>query len=419
MRAGSNPEALMANEEQVALLKQGADAWNAWRERNLDILPDLSQADFTGMDITEADLAGADLRKTNLSRSNLTRADLTGVDITEADLGQARLRRATLRTAKLRRANFNEANLSHADLTGADLYKAYLSGVYLSGTDLNEANLNEANFNEANLTGADLRGANLSRADLTGANLTYAHLADVDLTAANLTDCRIYGVSAWGLKLSKDTKQQNLIITPDDEPEVTVDNIEVAQFVYLLLTNPTIRNVIGTIGKKGVLILGRFTDERKKVLAALREELRKHDYVPILFDFKPSTNLDVTETIKVLAGLARFVIANMTDATEVRAELHDIIEDFTSLAVQPILLKGQPEFVSLSHRKKYPWLLPTFEYESLEDLLANLGTSVIPRAEEKVLELRGETTQQAPESSTGSMNSLSGITSSEALTAEP
>jgi uncharacterized protein YjbI with pentapeptide repeats len=413
MRAGSNPEALMANEEQVALLKQGADAWNAWRERNLDILPDLSQADFTGMDITEADLAGADLRKTNLSRSNLTRADLTGVDITEADLGQARLRRATLRTAKLRRANFNEANLSHADLTGADLYKAYLSGAYLSGTDLNEANLNEANFNEANLsgadlrganlsradlTGADLRGANLSRADLTGANLTYAHLADVDLTAANLTDCRIYGVSAWGLKLSKDTKQQNLIITPDDEPEVTVDNIEVAQFVYLLLTNPTIRNVIGTIGKKGVLILGRFTDERKKVLAALREELRKHDYVPILFDFKPSTNLDVTETIKVLAGLARFVIADMTDATDVRVELHNIIEDFTSLAVQPILLKGQPEFVSLSHRKKHPWLLPTFEYESLEDLLANLGTSVIPRAEEKVLELRGETTQQAPES---------------------
>jgi uncharacterized protein YjbI with pentapeptide repeats len=413
MRAGSNPEALMANEEQVALLKQGADAWNAWRERNLDILPDLSQADLTGMDITEADLAGADLRETNLSRSNLTRADLTGVDITEADLGQARLRRATLRTAKLHRANFNEANLSHADLTGADLYKAYLSGAYLSGTDLNEANLNEANFNEANLsgadlrganlsradlTGADLRGANLSRADLTGANLTYAHLADVDLTAANLTDCRIYGISAWGLKLSKDTKQQNLIITPDDEPEVTVDNIEVAQFVYLLLTNPTIRNVIGTIGKKGVLILGRFTDERKKVLAALREELRKRDYVPILFDFKPSTNLDVTETIKVLAGLARFVIADMTDATDVRVELHNIIEDFTSLAVQPILLKGQPEFVSLSHRKKYPWLLPTFEYESLEDLLANLGTSVIPRAEEKVLELRGETTQQAPES---------------------
>jgi hypothetical protein len=50
---------------------------------------------------------------------------------------------------------------------------------------------------------------------------------------ADLTGCHIYGVSAWGLKLDG-AKQQNLIITKEDEPTVTVDNIEVAQFVYLL-----------------------------------------------------------------------------------------------------------------------------------------------------------------------------------------
>jgi hypothetical protein len=42
---------------------------------------------------------------------------------------------------------------------------------------------------------------------------------------ANLTGCRVYGVSAWGLKLTKRTKQQNLVITPSQEPKVTVDNI--------------------------------------------------------------------------------------------------------------------------------------------------------------------------------------------------
>jgi hypothetical protein len=36
---------------------------------------------------------------------------------------------------------------------------------------------------------------------------------------------------------------------------------------------------------KAVLILGRFTDERKAVLDALRDELRKRNYLPILFDF--------------------------------------------------------------------------------------------------------------------------------------
>lgn len=34
----------MANDEQVALLKQGVAAWNAWRDENPDIDPDLFEA---------------------------------------------------------------------------------------------------------------------------------------------------------------------------------------------------------------------------------------------------------------------------------------------------------------------------------------------------------------------------------------
>jgi hypothetical protein len=59
-----------------------------------------------------------------------------------------------------------------------------------------------------------------------------------------------------------------------DEPTVTVDNIEVAQFVYQLLYNEKIRDVIDTIGKKGVLLLGRFTEGRIVVLERLRDKLR-------------------------------------------------------------------------------------------------------------------------------------------------
>jgi len=78
-------------------------------------------------------------------------------------------------------------------------------------------------------------------------------------------------VSAWGLKLPR-AKQQNLIITRNDEPEITVDNIEIAQFIYLMLNNEKVRDVIDTITSKVVLILGRFTDERKAVIDAVREE---------------------------------------------------------------------------------------------------------------------------------------------------
>ena len=48
------------------------------------------------------------------------------------------------------------------------------------------------------------------------------------------------------------------------------------------LSNQKVRNVIDTITSKAVLILGRFTDQLKAVLDALREELRKRDYLPIL-----------------------------------------------------------------------------------------------------------------------------------------
>ena len=143
---------------------------------------------------------------------------------------------------------------------------------------------------------------------------------ETDLTGADLTGCRVYGVSAWGLKLER-TKQQNLVITRADEPEITVDNIEVAQFIYLMLHNQKIRDVIDTITSKAVLILGRFTDERKAVLDALREELRKRNYLPILFDFNVPATRDITETVTLLARMARFVVADITDARSIPQEL--------------------------------------------------------------------------------------------------
>jgi hypothetical protein len=62
------------------------------------------------------------------------------------------------------------------------------------------------------------------------------------------------------------------------------------------------RDVIDTITSKAVLILGRFTDERKAVLDALREELRKRDYLPILFDFAVPALRDVQGLLEVRLG---------------------------------------------------------------------------------------------------------------------
>jgi len=104
------------------------------------------------------------------------------------------------------------------------------------------------------------------------------------LQNADLSGARVYGISAWDVEV-EGINQSNLVISRDGKSTITVDNLEVAQFIYLLVNNKKIRDVIETIGKKAVLILGNFKPERKCVLDSLREALRARGYLPILFDF--------------------------------------------------------------------------------------------------------------------------------------
>jgi uncharacterized protein YjbI with pentapeptide repeats len=393
----------MANDEHIAQLMKGVAAWNKWRDENPNIeRPDISgaklrQANLSSANLVGGNLGGADLFRAILIKANLRATNLSKADLSGATLNSANLREADLREANLFGADLSEADLSKADLRGTTLYSVNLSEADLSKADLSKAglihaNLKLADLREADLREADLRHANLSvanlgKADLRGADLADVSLVNADLRGADLTGCRVYGLSAWNLKL-EDAKQQNLIITPRNEPAITVDNIEVAQFIYLLLHNQKVRDVIDTITSKVVLILGRFTDERKAVLDALRDELRNRNLLPILFDFAMPASRDVTETIKTLASLARFVIADVTDATEVRVELHNVVPDFTSLPVQLIVLRGHSEFVSLSHLTKFAWVLPIFEYDDEKHLLASLDKSVVGPAEDMTRKLR-------------------------------
>jgi uncharacterized protein YjbI with pentapeptide repeats len=411
----------MANDEHVAILKQDVAAWNAWRTANPDILPDLEGADLSETDLSWAKLMWGDLRNANLSGANLEgvylhRAKLSGANLSGAFTGATLTRTewlkkvteqvkdvrsewvknelATMRSRIIGTESLNWlwpiVNVPRADLSWADLSGANLKGVDLSWANLNGADLSWADLSGANLKGVDLTWANLKGANLREVDLQVAVLVSADFTGADLTGCRVHGVSAWDLKLET-TKQQNLIITRADEPTITVDNIEVAQFVYLLLHNPKIRDVIDTIGRKAVLILGRFTAERKVVLDALREELRKRGYVPILFDFDKPVSQDLTATVSTLAHLARFIIADLTDPRSIPYELATVVPT-TPVPVQPILLSGSSEFAMFQDlRRRHHWVLTTHRYASQEQLIADLGEKVIRPAELKVLDLQGST----------------------------
>jgi hypothetical protein len=278
-------------------------------------------------------------------------------------------------------------NLGGAGLKGANLSGANLSETNLSGAIMG-AKLNNACLNQTNLNDTDFKGADFTRAILIGADLSGAHLVHTNLTDATLMYCRIYGISAWDVKLNGAT-QLNLLITPNrvGVSTISVDNLKIAQFIYLLLSNKEIRDVIDTIASKVVLILGRFTGERKKVLDAIRDELRKRNYTPVLFDFEKPASRDITETVSTLAHMARFVIADITDAKSIPQELKTIVPNLPSVPLQPLILNSQHEYSMFEHFTRFPWVLPVFRYMDEVSLLQALQEKVIAPAEQKAQEL--------------------------------
>ena len=409
----------MANQRQLKLLTQGGEAWNNWRARHRRVVLDLReanlyQADLQGADLREAnlsqanlmeaDLSLADLRAANLSRANLSRVNFREADLRQADLWGSRLWEADLSRADLRGANLNRADLSQADLKEADLSAAKLGRANLIGTNLIGANLSQADLKEADLSRADLSQANLRGADLWKANLGQANLRRADLTGADLREAilvhtqvdkakasgsRIYGVNVWDLRGDFE-EQKDLVITPEASPsQITVDNIKVAQFIYLILNNEAIRDVINTLTSKSVLILGRFSiPERKGILDALRNKLREYNLLPIVFDFDRPTDKDFTETIKTLAGLCYFVIADITNPKSSPLELQATVPDY-QIPFVPIIQEGeQPFAMMVDLQKKYNWVLDTLSYNSIETLIKALKPAIIDPAIQKHNELR-------------------------------
>ncbi len=334
----------MANPEHLAILKQGVAIWNTWRAENPTVNIDLMSADLFKADLSGADLHEADLRRTNLRESNLSSANLS--------------------KAQLYRCNINRADLSNADLSGANLYRAYFGR-------------------------ADLSGANLS-----GADMQLSVLVETNLEGAILRNAKVHGISAWNLNLTN-AIEKDLVITKDDEPVITVDNIAVAQFIYLLLNNKNIREVLNSITSKGVLILGRFSEpQRKAVLDGLREKLRNFDLLPIVFDFDRPTDKDYTETVQTLAGMSMFVIADLTNPKSAPLELEATVKNFKIPYVPIIDISVDPHpFAMLADlQKAFHWVLPTLGYQSKEQLLKDevIKKYIIEPVNKKRAEIRND-----------------------------
>jgi uncharacterized protein YjbI with pentapeptide repeats len=118
--------AQLANSEELAIIQQGAKAWNQWRDKNKERAAfNLSGTDLHGRDLTGANLRGVDLSNADLYQTNFRGADLQDVNFASANLFHADLR---------------ESNLQGADLSTAKggLLSRQLAGSVLTGAKLPE-----------------------------------------------------------------------------------------------------------------------------------------------------------------------------------------------------------------------------------------------------------------------------------------
>ena len=389
----------------LELLKQGVEAWNLWRSQHPDVIPQLDNVNFSpGQPVLTDD--GRPTRKLHgfdFSRASMRGAKLWHLHLTEIDFKGADLHNASFANSILIRANFSDSHIDDADLMGADMSHVVADGITAFGVrgphTLRNASLQRAFFRRANLRqvdfgGANLRGANLIEANLVEANLANANLTDAILQAATLVgtnveaavfdQCLVYGIAAWDLKGKAVYK--NLRVSPLGASPLYVEDLEVAQIIHLMVQNPKIRSVLDAIMRKGVLILGRFTPDRKAILDALKQHLRDLGFVPMIFDFEKPTQRDFEETVKVLAGLSRFVIVDITNPSSSPLEIHATVPDYM-IPFVPILASGEKPFSMFGGMQKYPWVLDIVEYPSETALIRDLTEAVVEPALKKEAEI--------------------------------
>ncbi len=160
-----------------------------------------------------------------------------------------------------------------------------------------------------------------------------------------------------------------------------VDDLEVAQFIYLLLNHKKLRNVINTVTERGVLILGRFGGGGLEVLQSIAAKLRDMKYLPIIFDFDRPDNRNYTETVKILVGLSRFVIVDLSGPS-VPHELYATVPHF-KIPFVPIMEKGRNHYAMFVDLLENDHVLkPIIEFENKEQLIELMPSKIVAPAEE-------------------------------------
>ena len=343
--------------EYIELLSRGAKAWNEWRINYPFKAPCLREVNFV-----------------NAFSGNgfYDLPEFYGVNFSDVDFNCSSFRNST----------FCDCTFDGAKITFSDLVDAYFQSCTFKNVNMRVCKIGNAHFIDCIFEDSDLSYCSAENTSFHGSSFKNTALENIsfvksDFSNTVLDGCRVYGISSWNLNLDN-SEQRNLVITKKNEPEITVDNIELAQFLYLMINNENLRNIINTITSKVVLILGNFSPERKEVLDNIRVQLRSYDLIPVMFDFNKPNFRNLTETVITLASMSKFIIADITSPRSIPHELATLVKEFPSIAVYPIIQGIETEYGMFQDLTNYPWVKEIRRYstETIDEMVRDISESL-------------------------------------------
>jgi uncharacterized protein YjbI with pentapeptide repeats len=316
----------MPEQDPSSIILQGAEVWNRWREQNLSSL--------------------------SFARPHWYHSPGPG---------------------GIQVKGRNHLNFSGMNLSRIIIHNGFAEGLNLSNSVFEESHFEEGDFSRSNFNGALFRNTKFNKTILTGASFDGATFINCNLNRVNLvgasfcvkeiTETVVYGISAWDMQTCESMKQSKLVIEKtyhfysdllaDGKIPMMVDDIELAQFVHYLSSHKKMRDTLNILNARGVLLLGRFKDGGLDRLYSIRELLQGKGYMPMIFDFVRADSLSLIETIVTMAGLSKFIIADLSGPS-VPAELATLLSQIK----KPVLAFGKP-YALLSDMTDYTSALRT------------------------------------------------------------
>lgn len=343
--------------EYIELLSRGAKAWNEWRINYPFKAPCLREVNFVNA------FSGSGFYDL---------PEFYGVNFSDVDFNCSSFRNST----------FCDCTFDGAKITFSDLVDAYFQSCTFKNVNMRVCKIGNAHFIDCIFEDSDLSYCSAENTSFHGSSFKNTALENIsfvksDFSNTVLDGCRVYGISSWNFNLDN-SEQRNLVITKKNEPEITVDNIELAQFLYLMINNENLRNIINTITSKVVLILGNFSPERKEVLDNIRVQLRSYDLIPVMFDFNKPNFRNLTETVITLASMSKFIIADITTPRSIPHELATLVKEFPSIAVYPIIQGIETEYGMFQDLTNYPWVKEIRRYstETIDEMVRDISESL-------------------------------------------